>query len=344
MNQRIWVPPAPREAASSSSGRSGRPRAYLARLDQGYQTSFEAGLKYLGVSEQIGRGDRVAIKPNLTFPHFRKGVMTNPVAVEAMLMVLADRGARITICESDSGGYNAFSMDEVFRVTGLTEIARKVGAQIVNLSGVESRTIEVRSGLRRLHVPLPKLILDETEWFVSMPVPKVHSNTILSLSIKNQWGVIQEPALRLKLHPYFTDVIHAVTRALPRPIAVMDGLYGLDRSGPMRGDVVELGWTLMASDLYACDLIAAQLMGVPYGRVPHLKTILAREGRREAREVETNVSLAEFPGREFRLERKWTDLPGLLTFHSRLLAYVGYESALAKPLHWLLYRFREPFY
>lgn len=344
MNQRIWVPLAAGEAATASGGSAGRPRAYLSFLEKGYRACFEEGLEYLGVSERIGRGDRVAIKPNLTFPHFRKGVMTNPAAVEALLMVLADRGARITICESDSGGYNAFSMDEVFRVTGLTDIARKVGAQIVNLSGVESRAIEVRSGLRRLQVPLPKVILDETEWFVSMPVPKVHSNTILSLSIKNQWGVIQEPALRLKLHPYFTDVIHAVTRALPRPIAVMDGRYGLDRSGPMRGDVVEMGWTLMASDLYTCDLIASQLMGVPHRRVPHLKTILAREGRQEAGDVETNVSLAEFSGRAFCLERKWTDVPGLLTFHSRLLAYVGYESPLAKPLHWLLYRFREPFY
>jgi hypothetical protein len=34
----------------------------------------------------------------------------------------------------------------------------------------------------------------------------------------------------------------------------------------------------------------------------------------------------------------------VLTFNSRFLAYVGYESPLAKPLHWLLYLFREPFY
>jgi hypothetical protein len=57
-----------------------------------------------------------------------------------------------------------------------------------------------------------------------------------------------------------------------------------------------------------------------------------------------NVPFSELPLERFCLHRSWTDYPGLLAFHSRALAYLGYESPLAKPLHRLLYRFREPFY
>ncbi len=45
----------------------------------------------------------------------------------------------------------------------------------------------LRPGLR---VPRPRLLADETDLFISMPVPKVHVNTVLSGAIKNQWGVI----------------------------------------------------------------------------------------------------------------------------------------------------------
>jgi len=41
---------------------------------------------------------------------------------------------------------------------------------------------------------------------------------------------------------------------------------------------------------------------------------------------------------------EWADYPGYLAYHSRWLSWLGYESCLARPLHWLLYRFREPFY
>ncbi len=321
-----------------------QPRAHLARLNGDYRPCIQEGLEYIGVLQQIGRGDRVAVKPNLTFPEFRQGVMTSPAAVEALLEILISRGARVTICESDSGGYNRFSMTEVFQRTGLRKVAERLGAEIVNLSHEPSRLIPVRSGIRKLQVPLPSRILDRTDWFISMPVPKVHLNTRLSLSIKNQWGIIQQPSQRLKLHPYFTEVIHAISRVLPRAVAVMDGQFGLTRSGPLRGDAVPLGWTLVASDLYTCDLVAASLMGIDHRRVPHLRTILRREGREDIRQIQFNVPIDPFVSNAFYLKRVWTDYPGLLTFHSRLLAFVGYESGLAKPLHKLLYLFREPFY
>lgn len=319
-------------------------KIYIDFLENGYSSVIEKGFAFLGDAGRISSGARVAIKPNLTFPTFRKGVMTNPEAVEALVVYLKNFTDNITICESDSGGYNAFSMTEVFTRTGIADFAKRYGVKIANMSDMPSRDIQFRYRLRSFSVPLPLLLLDETDLFITMPVPKVHANTLVSLALKNQWGVIQKPAMRLKLHPFFREVIYQVNKALPRSMAVVDGRYGLTRNGPMRGDVVDLNWAMVSENLFMTDRVVSELMGQDFRRIPYLRYIMRKEGISRIDSVEFNQSIDPFRSKEFYLDREWTDIPGLCTFKSRTLAYVGYESMLAKPLHWLLYKFREPFY
>jgi uncharacterized protein (DUF362 family) len=286
----------------------------------------------------------VCIKPNLTFPHFREGVMTNPEALEALVVFLKSHTDHITICESDSGGYNRFSMDQVFQATGIADMARRYGVRVVNMSYQPSRVVPVRAGLRTLNVPLPTLLLDETDLFITIPVPKVHLNTVVSVAIKNQWGVIQDPTLRLKLHPYFKQVIYQVNKSMPRSYAFVDAKYALTRSGPLRGDAIEWNWAMITNSIFYADLIVTHLMGLDWRRIGYLRYIFRREGMHSLDEVVFNTDYTGFKKDPLYLRREWTDYPGLLTFNSRLLAYIGYESLLARPLHWLLYRFREPFF
>jgi uncharacterized protein (DUF362 family) len=320
------------------------PRLFIDSLTNGYSEPIRKGFAFLGAAGSVDPSDRVCIKPNLTYPVFRRGVMTSPEALEALIAYLKEFTNHITICESDSGGYNPFSMDEVFARTGLLSLAKRYGVRVVNLSHEPSRAIVCRTATRKLNVPVPTLLLDQTDLFITVPVPKMHLNTIVSIAIKNQWGVIQEPALRLKLHPYFKYVIHSVNRALPRSIAVVDGKYGLNRSGPMVGDAVELNWLIVSDNLFYCDLLVTDLMGLELHQIPYLRHILQQEGITSLDGAVLNTSPAPFRSARFYLRRLWTDYPGLMAFKSRFLAYLGYESVLAKPLHWLLYRFREPFY
>lgn len=212
------------------------------------------------------------------------------------------------------------------------------------MSFVPSRSVSCQIGGKTLSVPLPSFLLEEADLFVSMPVPKVHSNTIVSLALKNQWGLIQEPALRLKLHPFFKEVIYEINKALPRTIAIVDGKFGLNRNGPLRGDVVKLDWILISDSLFVTDLAVSDLIGFDWRTIPYLRYAFEQEGIRSLEGVEFNRDYRDFRKDKFFLRRQWTDYPGLVTFNSRFLAYLGYESILAKPLHWLLYRFREPFY
>jgi uncharacterized protein (DUF362 family) len=104
---------------------------------------------------------RVAIKPNLTFPVFRG--MPNSEAAKALVEYLKNFTAKITVCESDSGGYNQFSMDEVFRNTGIARFAKRMGVRIVNMSHTPSCIIRFRRHLRTMSVPLRTLLnVDDT--------------------------------------------------------------------------------------------------------------------------------------------------------------------------------------
>jgi uncharacterized protein (DUF362 family) len=124
----------------------------------------------------------------------------------------------------------------------------------------------------------------------------------------------------------------------------MDGRYGLTRNGPMRGDVVDLNWLMVADSLYWCDFAALQLMGIPAGRIGYLREIFQCEQVNHHTPLTVNEGFRQCPRVQFHLKRDLTDYPGLCTFHSRALAYLGYESMFARPLHWLLYLVREPFY
>jgi uncharacterized protein (DUF362 family) len=320
-------------------------RVFIASVEQGYDDPIREAFEWLASGEGLTPSHRITIKPNLTFPTFRKGVMTNPEALEALIRFLKNFTDRITICESDSGGYNRFSMNEVFRATGIDEMARRYGVRIVNLSHEASHSIAVPGRRKRISVPLPTLILDETDLFITMPVPKIHMNTGVSLSLKNQWGVIQDPSTRLRLHPMFNEVIYAVVKSLPRSISIVDGKYGLTRSGPLQGDVVELNWLLASDNMFAADFVCCHLLGIDPLGISHLRYAFKKESIHDWNDVAMNCDPAPFiTAEKFYLRRAWMDYPGLLAFRSPLMAYVAYRSPFAGVLHWLLYRFREPFY
>jgi uncharacterized protein (DUF362 family) len=323
---------------------SSPPVVVLRNLQEGYPKTIETGLEEVGFFTRVPAGAPVLLKPNLTFPVYRPGVMTSYECLKATVTLLVRRGYPVIIGEADSGGYNRFSIDEVFRGMGIDKLAQETGARITNLSFTEPEWLDIRVGLRRLKVPVPRLLLHDIGAFITLPVPKVHLNTRVSMSIKNQWGCIQEPAERLKLHPYFAEVMYELNSRLPHAHSIIDGRYGLTRSGPMLGDPIELNWLLVSNDLVAADRVCCRLMQIDELEVGFLRHFRKRGWWSEFSEIRLRPDWEQFRKEKFYLHRKWTDLPGLACFNSAFLAWLGYRSPLAGFAHWLLYLFREPFY
>jgi uncharacterized protein (DUF362 family) len=321
-----------------------KPKVHLSRLHDGYEEPVEAGLAGVGFFETVPKGATVFLKPNFTYPTYRPGVMTSFDCVKTAVGCLRQHGFKVIIGEAESGGYNPFSMDAVFEQMGMNQLARQTGARLVNISYTEPEILKIRVGGRKLSIPMPKLLLHEIDAFITMPVPKIHMNTRVSMSLKNQWGCIQDPAERLKLHPFFAEVIFEVNRRLPRAYSLMDGRFGLNATGPMRGEVVNLNWLLVSNDLVAADRIGCRLLQLDEGSIRHLQYFRRQGWWTSFADIALNQEWEPFKTVPFYLRRKWTDLPGLACFNSSFLAWLGYHSPLAGLAHRFLYLFREPFY
>jgi len=321
-----------------------RPRVYIEHIQCDDLERIRQGLEWIDFAQLVSNSSHIFIKPNLTFPTYRPGVMTSLEAIEAAILAIREYTPHIYIGDADSGGYNRFSMNEVYRETGLWQFANKYGVQVVNLSHIPRKTISFTYRHRTFTLDLPRLLTDEIDLLITMPVPKVHANTGVSLTFKNQWGCIPEPRDRLKLHPYFQHVIWEVNRAVKARVAIVDGRYGLNLNGPMKGQPIELNWILVSNDIGAAAAVTCKVMQIPLNRIKHLRYIKRLGSIPDMEQIEINQDIRSFIKEKFVLRRKWTDYPGFLAFHNPFLAYIAYFSPLAKLLHRILYLFREPFY
>jgi uncharacterized protein (DUF362 family) len=321
-------------------------RAFLGNLHTaGYYDLIREGLRYIGFGNIVPENARIFIKPNLTYPTYRPGVMTSLAAIEAAITAIQEYNPReLYIGDADSGGYKPFSMGDVYREIGLWKLAEKYNVKVVNLSKLERKTIFFQYLNRNFSIELPRLLTDEIDISITMPVPKVHSNTGVSLTFKNQWGCIPEPKDRLRLHPYLKHVLLEVNRAVRCKVAIIDGKYGLNINGPMKGSPVEMNWVLITNDIGAGARLACELMQIPLTKIRHLKYARNLGFIPVLEEIDINQNIQSFVKERFTLQRKWTDYPGVLAFYFPILAYTAYFSPLAELLHRILYVFREPFY
>ena len=104
--------------------------AYLRELENNnYLSLIQRGLEWIQFESLLpSSGARVFIKPNLTFPTYRPGVMTSPEAIEAAILAIREYTPNIILGDADSGGYNCFSMSEVYKETGIADFAQRQDA------------------------------------------------------------------------------------------------------------------------------------------------------------------------------------------------------------------------
>lgn len=296
-------------------------------------------LEWLDWRSVVTRDARVSIKPNLTYPLHRPGVTTSPAFLEALLQVLSERTRNINIVESDGGSYS-WPADEAFRGHGIPEMCGRYGARAVNLTRYPREEVETAIGGRSVRVELSRLLTRETDVFISVPVPKLHVMTRVSLGFKNQWGCLPDPK-RLRSHSEFPRRVLAINKILKPQLVIFDGTWFLDRSGPLEGNPIRRDLLIASRDAGAGSLVCCELMGIDARSASHLRLAIC-EGMmpRAIDEVITNLPINQFERWAFKLQRTWLNWLTLGIFRSRLATIALYDSPLARPAHELVYFFR----
>src|SRR5438552_4386981 len=228
-----------------------QPRVYLGSATANREHDLRAAFEYVGMQRELSASPKIFVKPNFTFPRPIPGVTTSLDMLEAVLGLLVELGAEVFVGESN-GGYGSFTASEAFAGQGLFEICRRTGAQPVDLSKEDLQEYSSVVGGREVSVRLARLLVDEVDFTISMPVLKVHAMTTVSLSMKNLWGCYPTD-LRLLEHKDLDRKLALISKLLKARFGIVDATYGLDRHGPMEGERRFLGKFIASNDLVSLD-------------------------------------------------------------------------------------------
>lgn len=302
---------------------------------------FGDAVQCIGLAGDIRAARAVLIKPNLTFPSYKEGVTTRVEFVEGLVRQLlhVNPSVKIFIGEGE-GGYNSFSMSDAMTAMGFDQLeARYPGVELVNLSKVPSRPVEIDTERGPYTLQLPEIFFKEVDFAISVPLAKIHAMTRITLSFKNQWGCLPD-VMRLKNHYMFPHIISNIASLLKFKYAFLDGKFGLNNNGPMEGDAVEIDWFVAANSLGAFDMVVSEMMGIDWKTVKHLK-VARSYGFMPERSTIKIVGDIEPLKRQFVLKRTFWNYPALAAFHSSNLTHFFYFSMWAKLLHDIMYTFRR---
>ena len=246
-----------------------------------YEKPLESVAKAVALShglDSLPSQTKVFIKPNIVFwtkavPFPKWGVVTTSRVVEDMVVLLKERGIDdITIGE---GTVIAKPKDletpaHAFKTLGYDVLEKRYGVKYFNT--FERPFVKVDAG-EGITLNFNRDIL-ESDFVVNLPVLKTHSQTVVSLGIKNLKGTIDIPS-RKKCHSPTPglDLHRMVSRLfLPMPpmFTLVDGIYTQERGPNVDGQARRSNLLVASSDVLSADRVGAMLLGIEPAKVPHL--------------------------------------------------------------------------
>jgi len=204
-------------------------------------------------------GEKVLIKPNFLSPVKPDyAVTTHPSVIEAILSILKDLKVKIIIGDSPA----VSSAKKVAKETGTEEVCRRLGAEIVNfdtsikIKGKFGRTFEVAREVM------------EVDKIVNIAKFKTHTHMIMTLSVKNMFGLIvglRKSAWHAKTGTNkvkFADMLVELFETVKPTLNIIDGIVGMEGNGPRNGKPRKMGVLLIGENGHAVDYIACKMVGL----------------------------------------------------------------------------------
>jgi uncharacterized protein (DUF362 family) len=222
-------------------------------------------MEFCGWRDVIAPNAKVVIKPNLCTAVPEKLEMSNTDVriTQAVCELILTRTRRVTLVESSGLRYSAW---DAFQVSGHSEMAKRLGIEVVNLT--ESRWTPVDVGPAK-QVQLPVMML-ECDAFLTLPVLKTHGLTYFTGALKNQWGCVPQYD-RILLHQYLDPMLALLHGIFHPQLAIMDAIVGMEGRGPVGGKPRRLDLVLGSSDGVALDATAMRLVGLDTERCRHIQ-------------------------------------------------------------------------
>lgn len=306
-------------------------RAYIDEIGTDLKAALQRGLGFINWHKHIHKNTKVFVKPNFTFPYYKEGVTTSPELLRCLLELLKSKADTVILGESD-GGNHSFKAEEAFQGHNMYQICKETGTQLVSLSTLPAETIESKILGRTVKVQLPRILLEEVDCFISVPVLKVHVMTTISLSLKNSWGCVPD-TMRALQHQNLAYKLALIAKYLEPRIVLIDGIYALNKHGPMYGESIRTNLLIAADNTVGADALGAMVMGFSPQMIEHL--VIAERaglGSTKLETMEINQGWQQYE-RQFQVKKTLIDRASSLLFRSDLLAKLVMYSPLTPVIY-----------
>jgi len=258
-------------------------------------TAFSASYRALSNLNWKPKRRSVFIKPNVGATS--KTANTDPEIVKGIIHYLKEFGIEDILVGEGSVETEYESTPYNFHYCGWDKFAEEEGVELVDLNRAERTEIPWHYG----KIAVPKVLFDKS--YINVAKMKTHMQTLVSLCIKNQKGLLDSETRktfhRLGLH----DPIARLAEAIKPELCVVDGIVAVEGNGPAdMGDTRKMGIILAGSDMVETDRACCGVMGINPDRVEHIRLISA--GAKDTYEP-SNITERPFrlPEMEFKMFR-----------------------------------------
>ncbi len=234
--------------------------------ERSLDTVYEA-LDHLSLSDAFKDWERVLIKVNfITTKDWRTGATTDPIIVEGLVNRLRALGKEVVIVESDAQMTNA---DKAWVASGMKEMASRLDVPFVNMRHVEKVEIPVRDGRVLKKIKVAKIATESG--IVSAAKLKTHTSTMVTLGMKNMFGMLTTKFKAAYHLRGMNKVVHDIANTLPPQLTVIDGFIAMEGRGPVYGTPVKMDTVIASTDVVAADAVASRIMGFNPEQVDHIR-------------------------------------------------------------------------
>ncbi len=215
--------------------------------------------------------DRILLKPNIVAAAPpENGDDTHPKVTEALIHYFRKRDREVVVAEGSGIFDTGRAFERLLEAAGYLDIRDRLKVPIINLEQVEREDVPWRYS----SISLPKM-LGEYE-YINVPTMKTHLQTLVTLGVKNQKGLLQVKTKKLFHKKDLHACIHALSEVVKPSLTLVDGLYcveGTGPTGPPVGEMKRMDLLVAGKGMMAVDNVCTEIMGFDVGEVKHLRPV-----------------------------------------------------------------------
>lgn len=239
------------------------------------KTKLKDGLDPWGGMEAFVRPQmKVLLKPNLLMAKRPEAVTTtHPAVVQAVTELVQEAEGEVIIGDSPGGPFTRALLQRVYQRTGMEGVANATGAKLNwDFKAFERAHPE---GLILKNLTLGRFV-EDIDLLINLPKLKTHGLTKMTGGVKNLFGAIPglikaEYHLKMQDIKDFSNILIDIVLGVQPQLTIMDGIIGMEGSGPSGGKARELNTLLISPNPFALDIAAAELVKIKPESIPTIK-------------------------------------------------------------------------